>query len=757
MNNTENPEFESNLAGNPKKGFDIFYFVLKRTIPVSIVGLLLFILLLPFALILSKTYYESEGFLQIARVVSSVSGETDPMSISNYFDDYASTQARIIQSYDTLKAALLELPENEWPTFLDPALPIETNITILQRNFLVAHVDGTHLIRLSMESLEPEGIAEMINQIMEVYINKQRDDQEQLNSRRFAYLLGKQKELAEALIEREKKLYQLVKETGSSSFSEQFNMYYDRLSSLEESYAMISAARFNAEADYRSAIEIVTAVEKLSPDAAADEMVARDESIWSIQFWTYQMMQDMRASIHGIAKENPDRKFVEERMESMQNYLKNHLENVTARDRKIIREQRDYDLKKMLIESEAKYKAAVSAEETMHASLEEVRAQTRDTSGKMREGTRMEAEVKDLRERIVPLESKIQDLYADSKAPARISIESKARAPYFPARTSFRKILAVCFVFAFGIVGFPVFVYDVMDDRIRRSVELNRALGRIAPDPIVEYDLRSSEKPYVRATLDIPNHPTVSSLRRLAIRLDKERKVHGSKCAIFTGLERGSGVTETIINVAHAMTNFCPRVLLIEADNLHPSIGRLLNLNPPDYYLENYIRGEVGWEDCILFDPERKIDVAVFRKITWNNAQYRELAHMIASAKGVYDFIFIDSGTILERPSTQYLALQADITVLVIHEDVTLYSDLRQTMELIYNSEIPAMTAVLNFSKPLVSRIVMKNIQSQVLKISKAYRKHSKTLVQSFLEKEQVAAVRKKIGKLTNKYKKWVG
>ena len=84
MNNTENPEFESNLAGNPKKGFDIFYFVLKRTIPVSIVGLLLFILLLPFALILSKTYYESEGFLQIARVVSSVSGETDPMSISNY-------------------------------------------------------------------------------------------------------------------------------------------------------------------------------------------------------------------------------------------------------------------------------------------------------------------------------------------------------------------------------------------------------------------------------------------------------------------------------------------------------------------------------------------------------------------------------------------------------------------------------------------------------------------------------------------------
>lgn len=757
MNFNENAQYENGLAGKPFKGFDVFYFLFRRSLSIGLLGLLIFLFTIPFILMTSQTFYTSEGFLLLERVSSSISGSTNALAVSNYFEDYANTQAIRIESYDVLEGALKKMPRINWPSFLNKDISIEKNVLLLQKKLTVQYIEDTLLIRVSIETDEPAGIAGLINQVMESYIDKEQQSQDNFNLKRFSYLRGKLADLEEKLEAAEQEMSKLVFEVGSSTFDQRYNVYSQKLAALDLSYGNMSAGRYIAEGEYKAALKAKEDLLKLPLSAMADELVASDQSLWHIDFWTYSTLQEMRATIDGVTVKNPDRMFVEARMSSMEDYLKNHKEVVAKRAMNVVIAKRDYEINKNLILAEQKYKAALDAESMMAASVDDVRKLTKEISEKLREGIKLENKITGLRGRIQPIENKLQELAADTQSPARISIESNARDPFMPSRTNTTKIMAIAFVFSFALIIGPIFLYDLMDDRVRRVMELNNALGRTAPDPITEYDLKVSHKPFVRATLDVPIHPAVSAMRRLVIRLDKERKVNGARCAIFSGLERGSGATEIVINMAHAMTSFCPRVLLVEADNLHPSVGRILNLDLPANYLEDYIDGKVSWEDCLVHDAERGIDTLFFRKINWSNGQYREFAYMLASAKLAYDFIFIDSGPILERPLTQYLALQADITVLVLHEDVSLYGELRHAMELLHNASVPAMTAVLNFSKPVMSKLLMKRIQEEVLKISKSYEKYSEELLIRFMKRPEVLKFRAKFEPYIERLRKRIG
>ena len=85
---------------------------------------------------------------------------------------------------------------------------------------------------------------------------------------------------------------------------------------------------------------------------------------------------------------------------------------------------------------------------------------------------------------------------------------------------------------------------------------------------------------------------------------------------------------------------------------------------------------------------------------------YSCLNQLFEELKADYDYIIVDSAPILISDITEYLAVYADVGMLVIHGDRSTYSNLHFSAEILSRLELPAMAAVLNWGgKPDRSRL----------------------------------------------------
>ena len=79
---------------------------------------------------------------------------------------------------------------------------------------------------------------------------------------------------------------------------------------------------------------------------------------------------------------------------------------------------------------------------------------------------------------------------------------------------------------------------------------------------------------------------------------------------------------------------------------------------------------------------------------------------MLKALKSEYDVILIDTQPVLTSDLTEFLCTVADVAVLVVQGDRSLYREVFHTVDILLKLEIPALASVLNWGSPrLVKRI----------------------------------------------------
>ena len=690
-------QLEEQVERKPIKPFDPIGSLIRHWMKIAVFGSTLFVLLSPAALIKKKAYYEAAGKLMIAPSVQTLISRTETNPINGPYGDYARTQCERITADETIEMALAELDPNITKKF--PSAPV------LARKLRAEADNGTYFMTITLEGDHPDGLAEVVNKIMEVYIEKDLIEAEGQESRRIQYLQEEKTKLEKQISDLTNQFKTISGEIGTVDFREAGNIYNTTIDSLQKAHIDAYTYRISKENNLQAVIQEAKALKALPIDADVEDFVLNSSVASQMDIQTYQQIQTLKESLAGLSDNNPDRKIIEEQIENLSASLDYSKQMLKERTHQVMLSKRESRLQEKIAVAESEFEAAKFAENQLKTRLDAVISDKTIISDKILDGQRIEKNIEKKQSLLSRVEDRINELRMESRSPGRNSIETLAVPPKGPAGSNFKKLIVFCFAFAFGSVTFVCVLFDLTDKRIRSKKDILNAIGAKVSWPISNYLLtRTEETPFSSATRDDSSNVVSKAIHSLAIRLDRERRENNAKLAVFTGLDARSGTSEILVNVAYAMTRLCKRVLVIDANLINPSFDRILLENSGAMGLVEHMREEVDFLESIIYNPERQFDVLPAGQLLLmseiNLVDRSKFPPMFEALKELYDFILVDTPPVLVSDFTEFLILNADIVPLIVQGDRSKYDSLFLVGDIFNRLKIKAAAVVLNWGAP---------------------------------------------------------
>lgn len=722
--------------GSPRKPLDIQGAIARYARIIIFFATLAFIGMLPAAFMASSPYYLATGSILVERVRDPVIASTEQRPISNFFYDYAQTEVHRLGNVNILRKTLEALPEPARAQFA-PAGINAAAILALRQSLTIGLIPNTHLIMVQLRTHLPYYTAELVNTLMQTYIHHAAHVAENRDARRLNYLHDERNDLQLQVKKLTERLMTLASQTRTATFVEAYNVDSLRLIELQKAWVaacreMVSSKNLLTAAEHKA-----EALRALPTEALSDELVAGDESLWSISYWTYKTLQELRASIDGVSKSNPDRQYIETRMKAMKAYEAQLKETVTKRAKRIVHDKREYELNKEVLTAAALATAAKKTDDELVLALQSQQAVAAENSRRIIEGQIVEATLAQVRDRLYAVETRLQELRAESKSPVRASIEEYAQSNQSnseddelsetgkkdsmpqAAGTNTKKLIMLCVVAAFGGVGFLFLALEVLDGRIRSTRDIMAATEHAPSWPI---PIWQGTSPFWRVTADAPQALASCALRSLAVRLHKEHsrtmpvpsqgERRDALLTVITGIESRVGTSSVAVNVARSLAGLGAKVLYAEAifmgsKEQGEAHGAQSNLDFASQRSDEAhssgpqmctLQGALP-TDCIM-KAEEPFDIIAIGS-DWGHGQDGQLAAVLEALRSQYDFIIMDSSPLCHSDLTEYMLLEAHVAILVAQAGRTDYVHLRKTLEILCRLRVPAMTTVFNWGGPL--------------------------------------------------------
>lgn len=739
MNTTASPSRLGQLAaGRKSKPFNPVTFVLRRAPLILVLGVSLSVLLMPPLMSRTNPIYQTDAMLLVDPAKETTVAGRDRDPIPGNIGDYTRTLVNRLTGYDVLEEALARLDGANYPAFLGSPEPIERNVFRLMSRIKVREVTRTWLISITISADQPGGLGPVLNMVMEVFIEKIQQEQEYQYARRLEYLRDEQDKLLARLKEERAALAALAEGMAQPAFLHEPNtLHINRQEMAQRFYwealAQEVAARSHLEVAQTNRQNIV----QLDLQPLVDERVTDNQSINRIEHSTYERLQILRASIDGLTPENPDRVYVEERMQAMNEFLDQYKKQVNETTSRTMRDKLIYDLDREVVQAQNAYTAAAGKVRDLRRLLDEAAVKGEEISTAMFQASETLHNMRLLRERLNALNNRIDDAEMEVKAPVRLQINKRAATPGSPSRTNANMLMLVALGLSFGSVFGFVLVFDFLDNRLRDGATMHAALGGAGPDPIANLtdatqaaaeteDSRAAR--VAAASLEASDQAMVRNICSLAVRLERERSQHGARVVALCGLNPACGVTSLALNLAHILRSGCERVLVLECNLRRPGISRLARLKEQPGLWELLAAGDATqWRQFIQHESRRRIDIIpVGRPLTGPARPIPDravLAAVLDLARPQYDVVLLDCDAALNDELANTAAIQADATLLVAREDVSLYRDLRRTIDRLVEAEIPALSAVLNVARPRRGELLLAQIYRKMQVISHIHRR----------------------------------
>jgi len=714
--------------GKPSKSLDFIGFVKRYGLFILVIGSFLFTITVPFVLLISKPNYEVKAIMRVDPVMPSLITSTDDPQIINYYQDYARTQAQRMMSFDVLKKTVEKLTPDEKASIFPKGMSTDNCATILSFIIKTNPLSGTHLIEITATNLKKEGLAPLVNKFMAVFLEKVRKNAEMQDNDRLVFLRNKKNDLTTDISTIENKLVILTKNIYTATFSEGYNIAEKKNEQLQMLYIKSLGEKIAAKTQLDEKEKINNQIKSLSLEPMVEDMVMKDNSLNMTSSWTYQQQQQMRSSTDGLTKNNPDRIYIEERMNAMREYEKKQKNELNKNAHKILYGIRDFGLNKDLITAKSDFERTKTVEKQVGEELKKAGEESIKTSVGIHLGESLEAELKHKRELLDHIDTRIQELEVEGKAPLRLSVESAARKPNHAEGSNINKMFLIFFSVSFGSVAGVFFAFDYFDNRIRRSKDIEQALG-YTPACIIP---KSTDNiPFHQLISSAADNETTKSIKSFAVKLSLEKAESNAAVILFTGVDSDSGCTSLSLNTAQALRTLAPKVLLIEGDFADPALNKIMDLSSEPNGLSDFLNSTELWKNFIVSSPTYNISIMhAGNTMVGKTSQYR-IKELFDFARTEYDYICIDCAPVLQSDLTEHLALYADIIVLISVGESTNFNDLRNAAELLVHLKVPAIAPLLNWGGLKRSISIDKLLEKQPEILDKINTKQIEEIIQN--------------------------
>ena len=689
------PQNHKSFRGKAYKPFRVIEIISQRKWKIGVLGALLFLLLSPLAFLLYDTYYVANATLRISPTLPTFLSASDDRNIVSYYHDYARTQVSRIKRLQVLMTALNRLPPELRNQFVTDEQTMLQAAAGLRQAIQVSQVPQTHLIRVGLKQKSPEGLAELINNVVNVYLEKLQEEEEGVDNHRLAYLRQERRGLEARLGKQSAALKDISLKTGVTDFSMPESHHHTRVTQLQEAFVDAQTRSLQTKNYFENAMKEAEALQGVGLTAAVDLEKEKDPILANAKMWTHSRLRDIETRMLGYSDIHPERKILSARAADIEKLFQDLEQEVEKEALANVEEKRSLALKEKAIKAEFAYLTAKKTETDLKVQLDKAKEELTAYSQHVLQGRAYEKEHEQTEELLSQLDARIYALQVESKAPGRASLDSIARSiPH----NNLMKYLVMLFGIAFSSATAFVVLSERRDQLIRSSKDVEQAIGAPPSWPIEDYRSKSGPRmAFSRCTMESPQSTSARALRSLAVKLNKERCSFGAKMAVFTGVESKVGTTAILMNCAQSMTQLCDKVLVLDMNTRTPRASHLILGDKHDRTILDAIDGHASIDECILHDKERRVDVIAAPPVESMQALDRgKLLSIIEELKQRYDFVLVDTAPLLDSDMTEFMLIQSDVAVPIILGNRTRYREAHDCVKLLLRLEVSAVAPVLN-------------------------------------------------------------
>lgn len=640
---------------------------------------IVFALGFPMAQRLSVPVYRSGATIHVSpRFVRILENdkEVEFQSHSQYLQ-FLEQQGRMIGSYDTVKRALERLSANDrawtWEREdLDETL--EQAAERLCDEIVAKPVRNSYLVSVSLEAQQPQYLAEIVNTIVDIYLENAKSEHVYAEKPRVQVLEQEKLRLDQELAVLSEKRTTIAARTGVSTFSQSGFNTFDQL---------VLSSRDAVAAATRRRIEAATRLNAINPDngahavealdALAMQMVAVDIGLHNLRGELYKRRGPLLTTLSGLAANHPGRDSIEKEVKAIDAEVADAtattLEGVRAR---ILKQHR------------TDAEVAGRVEDELKAQLLELESNSTQYAKDFQEADRLDGEMTRISNRITMVEDRVLFFQFEESAPGFVRLDESARVPELPSKGGGLRYYLLLLIGAILLSIVTPVAADYFDPRVISPPDLDRVLGFSPMGWILEKRGGAS----VMFAED--------QLRRLANRIQQERRATKTKVFLLTSPKPGAGVTTLALELALELQRLGVKALALEA-----------NVFQPDQRYQSS-RPLAGLID-VLATPERlgeaiapATDTQPERIAVGETEGARRLPNVHALASTLeqlveeFEVVLMDAPPVLLSADAEMLVPYADATVLVVEARGNLEGEVARAAKVIERLEPAGFGVVLN-------------------------------------------------------------
>lgn len=599
------------------------------------------------------------------------------------YRQFVQQQVVEIVGFDTTTAALEKLGSRR-SLWQKPEESDRRAAERLMAALRVRAVPDTYLITVALEGDEPEGLDAIVNAVVDAYLEKYKAQQLYGADERVRALTERRAALQGEVEEKSAAQSAMALELGVSTFEEKFINPYDKL--LDQSNEALAAAtrrRIDAEAKLAALQAHQERINGLSVDSAALTIIANDRVLSDLSYPLLQRRSALFLQQQGLTPDHPGWQAAQREVTAIEAELKDLNAGALERTRARLLGDRASEAARERSAAQAELDEAVRAEQALDAQLATQQERVSAFATRYSEALGLRAEVDAARERMKSIDSRLSFLGLETEAPGFVRVSSLARPPEIPVEGKRKKLFALFLIAALGLaVALPLAI-DFFDPRFHVPADVERVVG-FAP---LGWTLDGS----VRSGAGLAQE----RLRRLALRIDRERGAHGTNCFVLTSVRRGAGNTTLTLDVAAALSRLGLRTLAVNADLGHAD-ERYGFVEPAAASVDH-----ASLEERIIAAqgglPDR---LSLHGQIGEDGRHRIEDMPAVAAALGElakqYDVVLIDAAPLLLSSDTECLAQVANAVLLVIDAAGVQAAEVRQAAAQLERLATPVVGAVLH-------------------------------------------------------------
>src|SRR5579859_3196721 len=597
------------------------------------------------------------------------------------YESYVQQHVHSINRYDILAEAIRRMPPGTW------SYPPETEqsaVQRLQQSLDIFRVGTTYQVAISLNGPRPEHLADIVNTITAVYLEKAKSEEFYGRDERLATLKDERTRIENERDGLLKEQNTITNSLGVAAFNGKGgNVFDSENAKLQTDLLSAHEARVTAEAQLAALKNGDSTAPTSALNAAADEVIAGDPSLMALKTQLSQKRAVLIDQLSGMTPLNPARKQTEDQLAQ----IEKELTDMQGKLRKTAADRLEQKARTQL-------NSATMVESRLQGDLMRGTSKANQAAPKIQRAEAIEADLEHLQARYAAVDERISNLELESSSPGSVHLFSPAMTPLGPERSKIALLLVAIFPISIVMGIMTAIVLDLLDPHIYTASDVEGLLG-FAPIGMLFDDREVTQIVFDECAL------------RLAAGVDHAARMAGARTFVFTGVNSGAGTTAIIENLGSMLAKLGRKTLVIDpSGNNEPvafvTFGTDLQRRPISFTDEGAGTSSSSTELQTVKPGNQSLPSRIHPMNSFVFESFQALSTG-------YDIVLIDAAPLMISAETEYLARMADVTVLVSEAGKTKKAWLTRAARLLERLGVAGAAAVVNKVHPARAEDALKH------------------------------------------------